>query len=55
MILFRLIYGRNIAYLIESYKSYNIIRYVDSNYTGNPKDRKSIISYCFFMNRAIVT
>ena len=50
----RLIYRRDSAHLMESYKPYDIVKYIDSIYEGNPKDRKSIISYCFFMNGAVV-
>ena len=52
--LFGLIYGKDVAHLIKLYKSYDIIEYVDSNYLSNPKDQKSIMSYYFFINRAIV-
>ena len=38
IISFKLIYGKDATYLIKSYKSYNIIRYIDSNYAGNLKD-----------------
>ena len=38
MILFGLIYKKDIAYLIELYKPYNINKYADSNYASNPKD-----------------
>ena len=49
------IYKRDVAHLMESYKSHSIIKYVDSNYASNLKDRKSIIGYYFFMNRAVIT
>ena len=49
-----LIYGRDVAHLIESYKPHGIVGYVNSNYTSNLKDQKLIISYYFFMNRAVV-
>lgn len=52
--LLRLIYEKDAAYLIKLYKPYGIIGYAVSNYVGNLKDWKSIISYCFFMNKAIV-
>ena len=50
-----LIYGRDAAHLMESYKPHGIVGYADSNYAGNPEDRKSIMGYCFFMNGAVVT
>lgn len=41
-------------FYIESYKSLNIIEYVDNNYVDNFQDQKSIINYYFFMNGAII-
>lgn len=34
---------------------YNLIRYTDSNFINNPEDRTSVIAYCFFINRALVS
>ena len=34
---------------------YGLVGYVDSNFAGDPEDRKSVMSYCFFLNRAIVS
>lgn len=42
-ILLRLIYERDTTHLMELYKPYSIVRYADSNYAGNPEDRKSTI------------
>lgn len=50
----RLIYGKNIAYLMESYKSHVIIKYADSNYANNCKNWKLFMIYCFFINRVVV-
>lgn len=33
---------------------YGLIKYGNSNFTKDLKDRKSVIKYCFFFNRAIV-
>ena len=38
IISFKLIYKRDIIYLIKSYKSHNIIGYLNSNYVNNSKD-----------------
>lgn len=54
IILLRLINKRDAVNYMELYKSHDIIRYVNSNYTGNHKDQKSIIGYYFFINRTIV-
>lgn len=54
IVLLRLIYKRDTAHFIESYKPYNIVKYADNNYANNLKDQKSIISYYFFINRAVV-
>lgn len=34
---------------------YGLVGYVDSNFAGNPENRKSVIGYCFFLNGAIVS
>ena len=47
MMSFKLIYKKNIAQFIKSYKLYNITEYTDSNYLVNSKDLKSIMNYCF--------
>ena len=49
-----LIYKKDAAHVMESYKSHGIVECADSNYVGNPKDRKSIMGYHFFMNGAVV-
>lgn len=33
---------------------YGLIEYVNSNYAGDPEDKKSVIGYCFFINRAVL-
>lgn len=35
--------------------TYGLVGYVDSKYAGDPKDRKSVMRQCFFINRAIVS
>lgn len=54
MISFKLIYKKNIAQFIKSYKLYDITEYTNSNYLVNSKDLKSVMNYCFFINKAIV-
>ena len=34
---------------------YGLVSYADSNFAGDPEDRKSVIGYCFFLNRAMVS
>lgn len=34
---------------------YGLISYTDSNFAGDPKDRKSVMGYCFFLNGAVVS
>lgn len=34
---------------------YGLIGYGDSNFAGDPEDRKSVIRYCFFLNGAVVS
>lgn len=33
---------------------YRLVEYTDSNYVEDPKDKKSIMSHCFFINGAVV-
>ena len=35
--------------------SYGLIGFVDSNFAGDPEDRKSVMGYCFFLNEAVVS
>lgn len=32
---------------------YGLTGYADSNYAGDPEDRKSVMGYCFFINGAV--
>lgn len=32
---------------------YYLTGYIDNNFAKDPKDRKSVIGYCFFFNRVI--
>lgn len=34
---------------------YGLIGYADSNFAGDPEDRKSVMGYCFFFNGAVVS
>lgn len=34
---------------------FGLIGYADSNYVGDPEDRKSVMGHCFFINGAIVS
>ena len=34
---------------------YGLVSYADSNFAGDPEDQKSVIGYCFFLNRAMVS
>ena len=34
---------------------FRLIRYGNSNYTKDLKDRKSIIRYCYFINRVVIS
>lgn len=33
---------------------YGLVRYKDSNFAGDQKDRKSVMRYCFFLNGALI-
>lgn len=34
---------------------FGLVGYADSNYAGDPKDRKSVMGHCFFIHEAIVS
>ena len=34
---------------------YGLVGYADSNFAGDPEDRKSVMGYCFFLNGAVVS
>lgn len=34
---------------------YGLIGYANRNFARNPKDRKSVMGYCFFLNEAVVS
>lgn len=34
---------------------YGLIGFADSNFAGDPEDRKSVMGYCFFLNGAVVS
>lgn len=34
---------------------YGLVGYGDSNFAGDPEDRKSVMGYCFFLNGAVVS
>ncbi len=50
-----LIFGQEIANrLLREPLLYGLVGYADSNFAGDPENRKSVISYCFFLNGAVV-
>ena len=46
--LLKLIYKKDATYFIKLYKPYNIIKYIDSNYTSNSKDQNINNRLLFF-------
>lgn len=51
-----LIFGQKSAkQLPRDPSSYGLVVYVDSNFAGDPEDQKSVIGYCFFLNRAVMS
>lgn len=51
----RIVWGLDSIRHREKYHPIEIIGYVDSSYTRDLEDRKSITGYCFFFDRKIVT
>lgn len=50
-----LCYGREMEVTGHRAHKYGLIGYADSNYAGDPEDRKSVMGYCFFFNGALAT
>ena len=51
-----LIFGRESAERSPRDPSpYGLVGYADSNFAGDPEDRKSVMGYCFFLNGAVVS
>ncbi len=51
-----LIYGREIAnHLLREPPPYGLVGYADSNFARDPEDRKSVMGYYFFLNRAVIS
>lgn len=51
-----LMYGRKLNnQMLRNPLLIGLIRFADSSFTGDPKDRKSVISYYFFLNGAVVS
>ena len=51
-----LIFGRESAeQLPRDPLPYGLVGYADSNFAGDPKDRKSVMGDCFFLNGAVVS
>lgn len=52
----RLIFDQELAkQLPKDLVSYRMIGYIGNNFAKNLKDRKSVMGYCFFINRAILS
>lgn len=34
---------------------FGLIRYKDSSYARNPKNRKSVMQYCYFINKVVIS
>ncbi len=51
-----LIYGREIANrLPRELPPYSLVGYANSNFAGDPEDRKLVMGYSFFLNGAVVS
>lgn len=52
----RLVYGQRPEKVASRNLSlYDLIRYANSNFIGDLKDRKSLMRYYFFLNRVIIS
>lgn len=51
-----LVFGRKLGNRLSRDPSpYGLIGFADSNFAGDPGDRKSVMGYCFFLNGAVVS
>ena len=51
-----LVFGREVnSHLPRDPPPYGLVGYADSNFAGDPADQKSVMGYCFFLNRAVVS
>lgn len=50
-----LCYGRETRVVGHDAYKYGLVGCADSNYAGDPEDRKSVMGYCFFFNGALAT
>lgn len=48
-------YGSDIEGYKVFYDGADLVEYTDSNYPGNNKNRKSLISYIYYLNRMVVS
>ncbi len=51
-----LVFGQELSNrLLRDPPPYGLIGFADSNFAGDPEDRKSVMGHCFFLNRAVVS
>lgn len=55
-IIMRLIFGQaSIKQLPRDSPPYGLISYADSNFAKDPEDLQLVMSYCFFINKAVIS
>lgn len=51
-----LIFGQELSNrLPKDPPPYSLISFTDSNFAGDPGNRKLVMGYCFFFNRAVIS
>lgn len=50
-----LTFGQEQERLPRDLLSYRLIGFANSNFARDPEDRKSVMGYCFFLNRVVVS
>lgn len=50
-----LTFGRETNWMSRDPPPYGLLGFADSNFAGDPEDRKSVMGYCFFLNGAVVS
>lgn len=51
-----LIFGwKSVEWLPKDLLLYRLIGYINSNFAEDPKDWKSVMAYCLFLNRTVIS
>lgn len=49
------LYSKKETKALDNLPPFGLIRYADSNYANNPKDKKLVMGHCFFFYEVVVS